>query len=217
MTSPRIFIKMAAALRKAGRVLPLSYYPAEVLRQTARTVRDVHDPRIQQLVSDMVTTVRFHDGLGLAAPQVGSLERIFVMRRPLSFYRGRQRRRRKHLEREFDVCINPEIRAHSEQQSLWPEGCLSIPEVQSFVRRKHGIVVRYLNEEGDRIRRRLVGLPAVVFQHELDHLNGVLILDREVPLEEDGEEMQRAIQRYEHDSMVHYSSMGEGESDSVAV
>lgn len=184
-------------------------YPSPVLRQKCAPVapEEVRSPRVQGVIADLLATVRFHDGLGLAAPQLGVLERLFVMRRPLTALKGRDLRRQlgaSRLERRYDVFINPRLVAASERQELGPEGCLSLPEHPCFVRRKWQVDFECLNEDGAAVKRRLTGLPAVIAQHEFDHLDGVLIVDREVKDLEGTEEEQRAMERYEYSLAKHY-------------
>ena len=147
-------------------------------------------PWLQELVEAMLATVEFQDGLGLAAPQVGSTARVFVMRRPKKLAAG--------ASGEFEVCINPEMSA-GDKERVGPEACLSVPDYVAFVRRAHSISARWTDETGRRRKETLTGLPAVVFQHELDHLDGVLLLDREVPGLVGTAAAKEAERRYDED------------------
>lgn len=164
----------------SGRLLRIVEYPKKILRTECMPVPDATEPRIQELIRDMISTVRYHDGLGLAAPQVGEPYRLFVMRTPARVVGGRAGRKRFVRTKRYHACINPKIKRFSEDQQIYAESCLSIPDQQFLVRRKYGIQSAYTTADNEIVHRTWEGLPAVVFQHELDHLDGVLIPDREV-------------------------------------
>ncbi len=143
-----------------------------VLRRKADAVADPADPRIQAIIEDMLATVAEVSGAGLAAPQIFESLALFVVtsapsgRYPDAPYR------------EPMVVINPEIvRGSNELENGW-EGCLSIPGLRGLVPRHSRITVRYLNRRGDTCEEELDGFPARVFQHEFDHLQGTLFIDR---------------------------------------
>ncbi|KAA0155153.1 hypothetical protein FNF27_07213 [Cafeteria roenbergensis] len=187
----------------SGRVLPIVTYPAAVLREVCPLVPKEDyggggaggvpasasegaeappppalAPWLDELVNNMRATLAFQDGMGLAAPQVGVSARVFVMRR----CRKLQRARGEPLtRRSFEVCINPRVRRAGEREDIGSEACFSLPQYDAFVRRPYTISAEWVDETGTKRRETLQGLPAVVFQHELDHLDGVLILDKEVP------------------------------------
>ncbi|MEO1133547.1 MAG: peptide deformylase [Cyanobacteria bacterium J06639_1] len=147
---------------------PLSIHKMgdRVLRQDAKRVSQVNDD-IRQLVRHMLQTMYSADGIGLAAPQVGVHKRLIVVdpepqeaaKPPL-------------------VLINPEIRGYSNTITLAQEGCLSIPDVYLDVKRPEAIEVTYKDERGRPHRVKMGGLAARVVQHEIDHLEGVLFVDR---------------------------------------
>ena len=166
----------------AGRLLKVLEYPHKLLRTECAQVPDVRETRIQELIRDMITTVRYHDGLGLAAPQIGEPYRLFVMRTPARVVGGRAGRKRYSRTKRYHACINPRIKKFSEEQNVYAESCLSIPDQQFLVRRKHAVQTAFTNADNEIVHRNLEGLPAVVFQHELDHLDGVLITDRELSI-----------------------------------
>ena len=136
-----------------------------VLRQRAQPVERVTETH-DRLIEDMIETMRVAPGVGLAAPQVGVLERIFVW----------------EVEEEFGAFINPEITWRSDSQESGEEGCLSIPGLYYPVARAEAVEVRGLDATGEAITMKAEGFLARVCQHEIDHLDGVLFLDR---LEED--------------------------------
>jgi len=132
-----------------------------ILRQKAKPVRQITKAE-RQLIDDLLETMDAHEGVGLAAPQVGILQRIFVAR----------------WEGETFVLVNPEIEWRSKETVAGMEGCLSIPGVQGKVVRHEKIRVRALNADGNPIVLQPEGWLARIFQHEIDHLDGILILDR---------------------------------------
>lgn len=139
------------------------------LRQRSRQVSAITD-EIRQLITDMVETMHAHDGIGLAAVQVGELERIIVVELPADEeIRG---------SGQLYILVNPEIVKASREAEVGIEGCLSIPGYVGEVERSTEIVVRGLDPQGHRVRLRPHGFLARVFQHEIDHLNGVLYIDR---------------------------------------
>jgi peptide deformylase len=150
----------------AIRRIYLSHEP--VLRQAAKAVTRF-DGTLQKLIDDMFDTMRAAPGVGLAAPQVGESVRLFVAEWP---------------EDEEDpeslkpyVIVNPIIvRARGEEEG--EEGCLSVPGYVGDVRRATDIVIKGKDRHGKKIRMRASGWLARVFQHEVDHLDGVLFIDR---------------------------------------
>ncbi len=143
-----------------------------VLWQVAEAVPlgEIASEAFQSFIKEMLTTLRLHEGAGLAAPQVFSSRRVFLAAilpaadddAPL----------------EVEVFINPRLTQISEDQSESWEGCLSFPELLVKVLRFTQIRVDYLNAQGKPAALRLEGFPARVIQHEYDHLEGILTLDR---------------------------------------
>lgn len=147
--------------------LPIITVPDPVLKQVAQPVQSIN-PLIRQLVADMAETMYAAPGIGLAANQVGSLHRIFVI--DVAF-------RENNDSRDFIAMINPEIVWQSEEPSVWEEGCLSIPGQFAEVQRPKSVRVRYQDLLGQWQERVVEGLESHCVQHELDHLNGVLFID----------------------------------------
>ena len=144
--------------------LPIIHVPDDVLRKTAQPVTTVTS-EIRQLLDDMAETMYDAPGIGLAANQIGSLERLIVMDcgdddAP-----------------ELWQMINPEIIWESEEQSKLEEGCLSIPGHNAEVTRPASVRARYMDIEGNICEMEADGLLAACIQHEIDHLNGVLFID----------------------------------------
>ncbi|MGI6078225.1 MAG: peptide deformylase [Fastidiosipilaceae bacterium] len=135
----------------------------EILRKKARHVDQIDD-RILQLVEDMKDTLKESgNGIGLAAPQVGMLKRVFIV--DLQDEKG------------MTVYINPEIIA-TEGVQIGPEGCLSVPGKSGDVERPAKIKIRAQNERGEYFEEEAEDLRAVCICHENDHLNGILFPDR---------------------------------------
>lgn len=137
-----------------------------VLRQDAKRVSQVNDD-VRQLVRDMLQTMYSADGIGLAAPQVGVHKRLIVVDPDPQ-----------NTATPPLVLINPDIRGYSADIVLAQEGCLSIPEVYLDVKRPEAIEVTFKDERGRPQRAKMSGLAARVVQHEIDHLEGVLFVDR---------------------------------------
>lgn len=164
---------------------PLALYPDPSLRVRCAPVSDAASASL--VVADVLATLASHDGLGLAAPQVHSSLRVFGLRVPAAWTERDARRvsgavRRQLASRApaYVACVNPEILHRSSETVLGVEGCLSLPDAPALVRRASRLVVRYTDASGSVVEQELTGLPATVFQHEMDHLDGVLICDREV-------------------------------------
>ncbi len=125
---------------------------------------DFEKDEIFKLKEELVNTMWLESGLGVSANQLGHDVRVFTMRG--------------ETKEESLVCINPKIEAFSENMNTMEEGCLSIPDVFARVVRPAEIVVTFNNELNEEEKQNLDGLTARVFQHELDHLDGILFIDR---------------------------------------
>jgi len=150
----------------AGRELPITKLGNPVLRLTARelTQAEITSPEMQQLMDDMIVTMKKAGGVGLAAPQVNHSLRMFVMKSwpgvPLT------------------VVINPRVEyIERDGTKNSSEGCLSIPGRTVTVPRYKKIHLTYFNRKGEFITEEVGGFKAIISQHEYDHLNGVLIID----------------------------------------
>lgn len=144
-------------------MLKIIKYPDPFLRRTAKKVT-VFDAELKKIVLEMVEAMYQDDGIGLAAPQVGLSHRLLVVG--------------KNDGHSYDVYINPEISFFSKDKSLGEEGCLSLPQIFGLVRRAKKIHVKYQDLAGTVHKVKLSGLEAIVLQHELDHLDGILFIDR---------------------------------------
>ena len=143
-----------------------------VLREVARQVAHPKDSAVQALIDDMLATVADANGVGIAAPQVfESLSLFIVASRPTARYPGAP-------EMEPLAMINPEIFWASEEKEKGWEGCLSIPGIRGVVPRHRRIGVRYLTRTGELREEEYADFLARVFQHEFDHVQGMLFIDR---------------------------------------
>lgn len=143
-----------------------------VLRGVARKIADPTDPAVQALVDDLLVTVADADGVGIAAPQVFEPCALFIVA-------SRPNPRYPHApEMTPTVMINPEIIWKSDETEKSWEGCLSIPGLRGLVPRHRRIGVRYLTLSGEQREEEYDGFIARVFQHEFDHLQGMVFIDR---------------------------------------
>ena len=161
-----------------------------VLRRRSNKVK-VFDPALQRLADDMIETMHAHNGVGLAAPQVGVLQRIVIVE--LSAEKGEDEDAPRRPGQRFIFC-NPEITWQAEELQVGEEGCLSLAGWYAQVPRALGVEVRYQDLQGKRRKMRVEGYLARILQHELDHLEGILFTDQIedlatlVRLTQDGEE-----------------------------
>jgi peptide deformylase len=146
-------------------LLPIRKLPDAVLRQQAREVTKINGD-LQRLIEDMAETMYAAPGIGLAANQVGELRRLIVF--DVAHKEGKPRR--------LQVVLNPCLVA-GEGEIVHEEGCLSVADFAAEVRRHAQVVVKGLDREGKPIEITGEGLMAVVLQHEIDHLNGILFID----------------------------------------
>jgi peptide deformylase len=148
--------------------------PDPVLRRKARPV-SAFDNKLQSLIADMVETMREAPGVGLAAPQVGISERLIVIEYADPPEEGEED---KEVKPRLYVMVNPEIVKASEEKVLGVEGCLSIPGLVGEVERYSTVQVKGLNRRGQPMKVKAGGWLARIFQHEIDHINGVVFPDR---------------------------------------
>ena len=150
-------------------VLKLYEYPSEVLRQKCEKVEKVDDA-LRRFLDDMLETMYADKGCGLAAPQVGVTKRIIVLD-PNPSDEDLSLRRPMYL-------INPEIIWSSEEKVLFNEGCLSLPDQRAEVERHEKVRVHYTDYNGKENELLADDLLAIILQHEIDHLDGILYIDR---------------------------------------
>lgn len=146
-----------------AKILPIAKIGEPVLRQTAEDVRDILSPEIQELIDDMILTMKKARGVGLAAPQVFRSLRIIL--KCSNFFDG------------FHALINPVIISFSKMTGIGTEGCLSVPGPEAKVKRYRSVTVRFQDREGNFREEKFIGFSARIIQHEMDHLVGRLISD----------------------------------------
>ncbi len=150
--------------------------PEPVLRRKARAVA-AFDKKLQTLIDDMIETMRDAPGVGLAAPQVGVSERVIVVE---YFENEDAETTEDEAKKKVWAMVNPQIVKASEEKVMGVEGCLSIPSLVGEVERHVSLQIKGLNRRGQPIKLKVSGWLARIFQHEIDHLNGVLFTDRAV-------------------------------------
>ena len=136
-------------------------YPDPILRKKSEEVEEITE-ETKKLAQELKETMLANQGIGLAAPQVGVLKRIIVVQ----------------AEKGPQIFINPKIIKKSRETLIEEEGCLSFPGLFLKIKRAKEVEVEALNENGEKIFLKAEGLPARIFQHEIDHLDGVLFIDR---------------------------------------
>lgn len=133
----------------------------EILRAKTQDITDF-GKNLKKLIETLLDTVKKEKGVGLAAPQIGSSENVCVAK----------------ISGSFKVFVNPKITWSSDQATVCEEGCLSLPDVWLMIPRAEEIVVSFCDEKGEQKELKLAGMEARIMQHEVDHLDGVLIVDR---------------------------------------
>lgn len=155
-----------------GKLLPIVQLGDPILRQKATVVENINEQRIQKLIDDLMATVAQANGVGIAAPQVAQSCRLFIVAsRPNPRYPNAP-------SMEPTAMINPKIIASSTEIVKGWEGCLSIPGIRGLVPRSQAIEVEYTNRNGKVQKQELTDFVARIFQHECDHLDGIVFLDK---------------------------------------
>jgi peptide deformylase len=142
-------------------------FPDKRLREKSKPIAEVSDD-IRALAEDMIEVMYDEPGIGLAAPQVGESIRLIVVDTEWN---------EEDAEKNPLVLVNPEITAR-DGSVTWNEGCLSVPDFQADVERSETVTLEAVDLEGEPVVIEAEGLQAVCFQHEIDHLDGVLFIDR---------------------------------------
>lgn len=143
-----------------------------ILRQKAQDINNIQDEGIQNLIDALIVTATASNGVGIAAPQVSESYRLFIVAsRPNPRYPNAPLMKP-------TAMINPQIIAHSTEIVNGWEGCLSIPGIRGLVPRYQAVEVEYTTRDGKQNRQELTDFVARIFQHEYDHLDGIVFLDR---------------------------------------
>lgn len=146
--------------KKSG--LKIITYPNDFLRCKTRKVKDFSDPKIAKLVFDMIKAMEDARGIGLAATQVGSDWRICIV----------------EVQGNLLILLNPEIKTFSRKKEILEEGCLSFPGKYLPIERPAKVKVKANDLTGGKLRIKAEGMLARALQHEIDHLDGILMIDR---------------------------------------
>ena len=157
-------------------VLKVAKLGNPILRQISKQVdlKDLADQQgeLQGFIDDMIDTMREEDGVGLAAPQVNRSQQIVVLE-----YENNERYP-DESSIPLTVLVNPVLSDYGEEKALGWESCLSLIDFRGLVPRSTSVTLKAYDRDGDRIEKRATGFEAVVLQHEIDHLNGKVFLDR---------------------------------------
>lgn len=147
-----------------AKLLDIKVYTCPVLRQKSRELKteELQKKEIQQLILDMDKTMKEKDGVGLAAPQVGHSLRLIVI----------------NTQEGSMVLVNPKILKKSWRKEIMEEGCLSLPKIFGLVKRYYTIRLTALNKDGKKVEFSAQGMLARVLQHEIDHLDGIMFIDK---------------------------------------
>jgi peptide deformylase len=165
-------------------LLEVLKYPDPRLKKKSSPVEEVNE-EIRKLISDMVETMGFENGIGLAATQVGVAKRVIVLDVPGERPEAGPEERRGDVKEEkgyrrgdnLIALINP-VMVEASGEIRFEEGCLSVPGVTEEVKRASNVVVKGLDREGEEVEIKADGLLAVALQHEIDHIDGMLFIDR---------------------------------------
>ncbi len=147
-------------------ILEILTYPDKFLKTKTNPVTNI-DEELEKLIEDMAETMYESSGMGLAATQIGSDKSIIVFDQ----FAGKE-------NREYQVLINPEILSTQDEFLSENEGCLSVPGYRADVKRAASAIVKGLDQEGKPVKIEAEDLLSVILQHEIDHLNGILFVDR---------------------------------------
>ncbi|SHM73754.1 peptide deformylase [Polaribacter sp. KT 15] len=159
-------------------ILPIVAYGDPVLRKVATEITKDY-PDLEKLITNMKETMYNASGVGIAAPQIGKAIRLFVIdASPFAEDEELSEKDRTALKDFNKVFINAKIIEEEGEEWVFNEGCLSIPDVREDVIRKPNITIEYLDENFEKHRESLDGLAARVFQHEYDHIEGILFTDK---------------------------------------
>ncbi|MGL5873971.1 MAG: peptide deformylase [Xenococcaceae cyanobacterium] len=155
-----------------SQILKIVRLGTPILRENAISIANISDDTIQYLIDNLIETAKAANGVGIAAPQVSQSHRLFIIAsRPSPRYPNAPLM-------QPTAIINPRIVSHSGNIVKDWEGCLSIPGLRGLVPRSKTIEVKYTDRNGQLQRQVLTDFVARIFQHELDHLNGIVFLDR---------------------------------------
>ena len=137
-------------------------YPNKILRTKLNKIQNFKDPQLPKIIKEMKKAMIKYDGIGLAANQVGLNMRLIVI----------------NSEKGPQIFINPQIKSKSLLKQKFDEGCLSFPDISGFISRPKKITLEYQDQNGNKKKLKVKQLMATVFQHEMDHINGIVFTDK---------------------------------------
>ena len=145
-------------------ILPIITHPDPRLRIPSKSfsLDELHAPETQTFIDDLVETMKAKDGIGIAAPQTGVNKRIIVVQ----------------TEKGVGIFVNPKIVSASLRKVPFEQGCLSVPGVYGIVLQHKSVKIKAWDRHGEKVRFKATGLTSFIFQHEIDHLDGVLFIDK---------------------------------------
>ncbi len=155
-------------------ILPVVAYGDPVLKKKATEV-DKDDPDLKELIDDMFDTMHNAQGVGLAAPQIGLSKRLFIV--DATPFKEED----KKLDGFKKVFINPVIIEETGKEWVFNEGCLSFPTIREDIWRKPEIIIKYYDENFNILQEKYDGIAARIIQHEYDHIEGIVLIDRVTP------------------------------------
>ena len=155
-----------------NKILSIATLENPILRQQANIIKNISDPSLKKLIEDLISTLKFRNGVGIAAPQVSESMRLFIV---ASYPNKRYPFAPKMTP---TAMINPKIINHNNIKEKGWEGCLSVPNVRGLIPRYTEIKVEYFDIEGNLQSSHFKNFIARIYQHELDHLDGILFIDR---------------------------------------
>ena len=155
-----------------NKILSIATLENPILKKEAQTIEKINDPSLKKLIENLISTLKFYDGVGIAAPQVSQSMRLFIV---ASYPNKRYPFAPKMTPTPM---INPKITNHNNVKEKGWEGCLSVPNVRGLIPRYTEIEVEYFDVEGNLQSSHFNNFIARIYQHELDHLDGILFIDR---------------------------------------
>lgn len=181
-------------------IRPIVVYDDPLLREKSHRVQRFR-PALRRLVDDMTETMRAADGIGLAAVQVGVPERVVIVEVPPEKSGEEEEEEKDRSSWQFYAVVNPQLARVSREVEEGVEGCLSVPGLVGEVERHYSVTVKGFDTQGKNLRIKASGLLARVFQHEIDHCDGILFIDhiddpeKLWPVSEGDEETAEAAQK----------------------
>jgi peptide deformylase len=169
---PSLWFNLIFLKDTMSKLLQISQLGHPILRKAALKVTNIKNKGLQNLIDDLLATLKDADGVGIAAPQVYESKRLFIIA-------SKPSKRHPNVPRMKPMAvINPTILENSDKMAKDWEGCLSIPGIRALVPRYNSVKIEYTTRNGKKVSRKFKDFIARIFQHEYDHLEGIIFLDR---------------------------------------